>query len=166
MPYELNVALVDLLGGPAPLVGAHLAMIAMVGVPAVYIHSFLATSNDHEAVAARGHDRAINRGRICYGQIQDALADAESPTARVLPTLVDALRIRRQHRAFAPNAAQAVLDAPPTVLVFTRHSPDETITVVANMSATEEPCHFAGCDLLSGAAFSGPIAPYQVVWLA
>ena len=38
-------------------------VMSLEGIPAFYLHSLLATPNDHEAVARRGRNRAINRHR-------------------------------------------------------------------------------------------------------
>ena len=64
-PHELNITLVDALGagpegtadglGPQRLAAAHALMLALQGIPAVYIHSLLATPNDLAGVERTGN---------------------------------------------------------------------------------------------------------------
>src|SRR5690606_2834467 len=70
-PYEMNISLFDALkgtidGGPDQwqlqrFLCAHTIMLALEGIPAFYIHSLLATENDHERVKHTGRARSINR---------------------------------------------------------------------------------------------------------
>ena len=70
-PYEINISLIDAFkasyatGVDAMVVERFLCaraiLLAIEGIPAIYIHSLLATGNDHERVKATGHARAINR---------------------------------------------------------------------------------------------------------
>ncbi len=165
MPYELNIALLDMLGGPAQLLAAHAAMVAMAGVPAVYIHSLLATPNDHEQMARSGHNRGINRGFVSLEAIRAAIADPASPTAVVLPALCNLLRLRRAQPAFHPAAQQVVLPGPAEVLAFERITAEQHLTVCVNVSGIPQPIEFRGHDLIAGGPFAGSLAPYQAVWL-
>ncbi|MFO8150545.1 MAG: sugar phosphorylase, partial [Trueperaceae bacterium] len=82
-PYELNVSLFDALADPgAPeadgvrrLLVAHALMLALPGVPGVYVHSLLGSRNDAEALAATGRARSINRGRFQLAALEAELAD-------------------------------------------------------------------------------------------
>ena len=69
-PYEINIALYDALQGTVSgpddfglqrFICAHAIMLALEGIPAIYIHSFLGTHNDQQRVINSGHNRAINR---------------------------------------------------------------------------------------------------------
>ena len=83
---------------------------ALEGIPAFYIHSLLATPNDHERVRRVGYNRAINRHQWDYTALEDRLEDPNSQQARVLTELLRRIDIRTQQKAFHPNAAQTTLD--------------------------------------------------------
>ena len=110
-PYELNITLVDALGagpegaadglGPQRLAAAHALMLALQGIPAVYIHSLLATPNDLAGVERTGRTRSINRRSWDRDALGTHLAggQAQASWAR-LETL---LRCRRKLAAFHPG---------------------------------------------------------------
>jgi glucosylglycerate phosphorylase len=129
-PYELNVSLFDALNDPRSGEGlgraidrfaaAHAIMLALAGVPALYVHSLLGSRNDHESVARLGHNRAINRAKLDHGELDAELAVAGGRRARTLSRLSQLLRARRAERAFHPQAAQRVLDLGPGLFALLR----------------------------------------------
>jgi len=79
--YELNCTYFDALShtfdGPddlqmARFLTSQTIVMSLEGVPAFYIHSLLATDNDHEGVEKRGMNRAINRYRWDYPTLRDS----------------------------------------------------------------------------------------------
>jgi len=156
-------------------------VMSLEGIPGFYIHSLLATPNDHDAVERRGMNRAINRHRWDYPTLQDRLADAASDQARVLAALSKRLRIRARQKAFHPNATQFTLSLEPRLFGVWRQSMDrrQSIFAVHNVSAEDltlmpsqlnliedEPW----LDLISGEEIryeGGPIPfdPYQCRWI-
>jgi sucrose phosphorylase len=152
------------------------------GIPAFYIHSMLATPNDHAQVERRGMNRAINRHRWDYPALNDLLDDPETPQARVLGALTDRLRIRAKQPAFHPNATQFTMPLDNRVFgvwrqsldrhqsIFALHNvSDETVTVdhISMNLIDDEPW----TDLLSGEpvdmdAGAITLAPYQCRWIS
>src|SRR5690606_38772488 len=71
-PYELNVTYVDAIAGISDPIETQVrrflvsqaVMLALAGMPAVYIHSLLGSRNDQAGVARTGHNRSINRARL------------------------------------------------------------------------------------------------------
>lgn len=68
-PYELNITLFDALSAPADadeetaiarFMAAHAIMLALAGLPGIYVHSLVGSSNDQEGVAQTGRARSIN----------------------------------------------------------------------------------------------------------
>lgn len=127
-PYELNAALSDLLAGPSHehvdrFIAAHAIMLAFVGIPAIYIHSLLATTGDMEAVARTGRNRAINRP---HRQLADVLQQVRPGSAgpggpaEIFERLVALVRLRSRQPAFSPAAEQVVLDVGPSVVAILR----------------------------------------------
>ena len=189
-PYELNVSLYDALRGtvkgedglniPRFLCSQAIAM-ALEGIPAFYIHSLLATPNDHEGVEKQGYNRAINRHRWDYGALQAALADPGTTTARVFDALKRMIRIRAGQAAFHPNATQFTLQLGDAIFGFWRQSIDrsQSIFILANVTDGEVRVPAISLnlidghdwyDLLTGEAvdeLGGEIslAPYQSRWI-
>ncbi|HCN99896.1 MAG TPA: alpha-amylase, partial [Methylophaga sp.] len=67
-PYEINIALFDALQGTVKgpdkwqqerFICAHAIMLALEGIPGIYIHSLLATGNDYKRLEQHQHNRAI-----------------------------------------------------------------------------------------------------------
>lgn len=189
-PYELNCTFYDAMretaDGPD---GFHLArflcsqtlVMSLEGIPAFYIHSLLATPNDHAAVEKRGMNRAINRHRWDYDTLKSRLANPGSPQAQVMSQMRYRLQLRRQQSAFHPNATQFTLPAlDDRVFGLWRQSLDrgQSIFALHNVSADTVSVPASALnliadrdwvDLLSGDRVGhGDIvlAPYQCRWIS
>lgn len=157
-------------------------MMALEGVPAFYIHSFLATPNHHAGVAETGHNRSINRYKWNYEELEAKLKDPKSPQAIVMKEMSQRIQIRRRQPAFHPNATQYTLHPMnPSLFAFWRQSiyRDQSIFCINNLSdRTQElqltdinlicidPWH----DLLSGRIIEDindrfVLQPYQSAWI-
>ncbi|MEZ5256415.1 MAG: alpha-amylase family glycosyl hydrolase [Ilumatobacteraceae bacterium] len=187
-PYELNVALRSAFdephGGPDGLglerfVCAHAIQFAIEGIPAVYVHSFLATPNDLDGVTRTGRARSINRSQRSETAVEAALADPTSETARGLGALTRLLRVRAAQPAFHPSATQFTLHLGPRLFGCWRQSRDrrQSIFAVSNVTASPERLEMASLnliltdewfDVLSGRAVAEEcweLAPYETVWI-
>ena len=144
-PYEINIALIDALQGTvrgADNLGlqrffcAHAIMLALEGIPAIYIHSLVGTHNDHQRVENSGHNRAINRHQWDYTKLEEALADQNSSHHIVYNQLKQLLKIRRRQSAFHPNATQFTLHLGDQLFGFWRQSLDrqQSIFCISNIS--------------------------------
>ncbi len=189
-PYELNCGYFEAMRatfqGPDQL---HLArficsqtiVMSLEGIPAFYIHSFLGTPNDHDAVVRRGMNRAINRHRWHYPDLLARLADPGSDQARVLSEMSTRLRLRAQQAAFHPNATQFTLSLDDRVFGVWRQSIDRSQSIFAlhNVSGEQVIVSPRDMNLISGESWSdlltsefvdpdGPgivLAPYQCRWV-
>ena len=139
-PYELNVSLADLLAGPngetlERYLTAHALLMSLQGIPAIYMHSMLASPGDLEAVAATGAKRSINRSRV---PIDEAIAAISSGwRAEVFARMSDLIRVRRRHKAFDPVSPQQVHQLHPKAVVVERGRDDTAIMAVHNMSGRD-----------------------------
>ena len=95
-PYEINIALFDALKGTIDGVDAwnierflcsQIIAMGLEGIPGFYIHSLLATQNDHEGVEKTGHNRAINRHRWHYPDLLEQLDNPASTHSKVFTAL-------------------------------------------------------------------------------
>ena len=190
-PYELNCSLFDAMrrtfrGEDAHHVARFLCSqtiaMSLEGIPAFYIHSFLATPHDRDAVERRGMNRAINRHRWHYPDLLDRLADPGSDQARVMKGMSERLRIRARQPAFHPNATQFTLRMDDRLFGIWRQSLDRDQSIFAIHNVSDETVLVSPSsinlieddvwvDLLTGdeilaAGPEIPFAPYQCRWIA
>ena len=145
-PYELNISYFDALRDPDVhhdrchisrfLLSQTVAM-SLQGVPAVYIHSLLATPNYHEGVENTGRTRTINRRRWHLGELMPVLEDQDSAAHTVFTVLRQRLALRRSIAAFHPDAIQTVFDLEDGLLGLRRVSLDGLQTVTALYNFTQ-----------------------------
>lgn len=191
-PYEMNIALYDALKGTAEtgpdhwqlqrFICAHTIMLALEGIPAVYIHSLFGTENDHARVEHTGRFRSINRSQWEVGRLESELDNRLSHHSEVFNQLTHLIDIRRGQAAFHPNATQFTLHLGLQLFGFWRQSVrrDQSIFCIHNISAevqqiTLTDINLIGTDswkdLISGDVIddlSGTLTlkPYQSVWLS
>jgi sucrose phosphorylase len=190
-PYELNTTFYDAMSGTfagtddlqhARFICSQTIVMSLEGIPAFYIHAMLATPNDHEGVAHRGMNRAINRHRWDYPALRARLADPETDQARVMADLSARLKIRKAQAAFHPNATQFTVNlGDERVFGVWRQSLDrrQSIFALHNVSHTDVVVPAAALnliedqlwvDLLSGDVIDATaseitLAPYQCLWI-
>ncbi len=190
-PYEINIALFDALQGTTRgpdawgierFICAHAIMLALEGVPAIYIHSLLGTRNDDGKVERTGQNRSINRHQWDYAALQDSLADEESEHHQVFNRLKQIIRIRQQQAAFHPNATQFTLHMGEEIFGFWRQSMDRRQSIFCIYNISNQPQSFllhdlnlivtdSWKDLISGRTCDEAdeileLRPYQVLWIS
>jgi len=173
-PYELNVSLADLLAGPAGQTAerfllAHTLMLALQGIPAVYVHSMLVTPGDLDQVAATGHKRDINRPSMSLDEAQSVLASGWR--AQTSAELARRISVRREHAGFGPEQPQQVLRIADDLVAVRRGSGSAAVVAVHNLASRgvtfRVPDSGLHRDLLSGDVVerSMELGPYQAAWL-
>ncbi|HHC75043.1 MAG TPA: alpha-amylase [Thiothrix sp.] len=140
-PYEINVTYYDAFRNPgnqsAPWQVARFLLsqtfaLSMRGIPGIYIHSLLATANDHKKVEVTGATRSINRHQWSEEDLESLLEVPESNTFTLVNEYLRRIRLRRAQAAFHPDAPQKVLRLENTHLLgILRTSGDEKQTIVA-----------------------------------
>ncbi|NNE61460.1 MAG: sugar phosphorylase, partial [Woeseia sp.] len=144
-PYEVNISLIDALAGTEAgrddlqverFVCAHAIMLALEGIPGIYVHSLLGTSNDYEGLARTGRYRSINRHSWEMDEILRRLADPDSMQSRILERLSQLIKLRRLQKAFHPNATQFTLQLGLQTFGIWRQSSDrrQDIFSISNVS--------------------------------
>lgn len=139
---------------------------SLEGIPAFYIHALLATPNDHDAVARRGMNRAINRHRWDYPALCERLQDAQTEQSQVLSALSDRLRLRAQQPAFHPNATQFTLQLDDRVFALWRQSLDRAQSIFAlhNVSADGVILPPGALNLIEGEDWQDLLSGEGVTW--
>lgn len=189
--YELNISLFDAFKGTFAgedefqverFLCSQTIMMGLEGVPAFYIHSLLATPNDHAGVKRTSRNRSINRHRWDNQELRALLADPTSVQSKVLRELLRRIRLRGEQPAFDPSATQFTLNLKPVFFGFWRQSRDRQQSIFAVHNLTNQPQELAledlnlistdpWCDLLAHQDMQGiygtlDLEPYQCVWLS
>ncbi len=180
-PYEINISLFDAMKvtrrgedhwQAQRFLCSQIIMLGMKGIPAIYIHSLLATPNDLAGVERSGRTRSINRRKW---DIEDLLSELDNPVSMqnmIFRTLKKVIEIRRKESCFHPDNPQKIIDICPGIFAFSRTDPKTGRHLIAihNLTTThiqidlekyknyldllkQNPCH------------SEYLTPYQSLWL-
>lgn len=93
--HQVNCTFYSALGDDDRYLAARAIQLFAKGVPQIYYVGLLAGKNDHDAVERSGEGRAINRHDFTISEIETELARP------VVATLMDLVRLRNTHPAFA-----------------------------------------------------------------
>lgn len=148
-PYELNAVYFDALNNPeagestetqvARFMSAHAILLAVAGVPALYLHALVGSRNWHEGVASTGKLRTINRQKLDRAVLEAELADPSSLRRAVVDRWRARLRARRSRAAFHPNGEQRILPADPGLVVVDRVAVDGSDRVLCVHNVSGQP---------------------------
>lgn len=191
-PYELNITYFDLITAPEITVAqpevalkrflvSQAIMLAMIGVPGIYLPSLFGGRNDAEGVARTGRARSINRHKYADIELRTTLSDDTSLHAQVLDGYKALLAARTAEPAFHPLGQQRADYLDDRVVALWRTAPDGGARVLAlhNISGEAVPVAVKADgaakwrDLLSDQVYqadgdgtlSVALEPYQVAWL-
>ncbi len=133
--YELNITLFDALSDPEGgepeslkidrFIASQAIMLAMVGVPGIYVHSLVGSPNNYSGVAETGRARTINREKWHRVDLEAVLDNPNARAARVFGRYATLLKARAAQPAFHPNGDQQVIAGNPALFCLLRTSPDE-----------------------------------------
>lgn len=189
-PYEINITFFDAMQGTEKgpdqyqferFLCAHAIMLSLEGIPALYIHSLLATNNWHEGVELSSQNRSINRYKWNYPELKEKLNNPDLHHSKVFNELKRLLAIRTRQKAFHPNATQFTLHLGDQVFAFWRQSPrrDQSIFCIHNISDQQVVLPLSSInlinldewqDIVTEASYGDlhqdlVLKPYQFVWL-
>lgn len=190
-PYEINIALYDALQGTFEgedklgfyrFICAHSIMLGLEGIPGIYIHSLLGTTNDYEKLENTQHNRAINRHRWDYNALEEKLSGHPDHHKDVLSSLKNLMNIRIKQKAFHPNATQFTLHLKAQLFGFWRQSQDraQSIFCISNVSKNTLELSLSELnliiteswyELITGAKIAPSqetvsLLPYQTLWIS
>jgi sucrose phosphorylase len=159
-------------------------MLALAGVPGIYVHSLFGSHNDQAGYERSGWKRDLNHERLFLADVEARLSDPSSEAARVFAGYRRLLEVRRAEPTFHPASPQAVLDFGPGIFALRRGPRDGAVTIALH-NVTASPIDldarrlvaalvtgYGGPtrDLLSNGPFaraqSLTLPPYGVAWLA
>ena len=188
--YELNISYFDALSDPraaeprslqvARFMLSQAIMLALVGVPGIYVHSLFGSRSWQEGVKQTGRKRSINRQKLHRSTLEAELADPSSLRHQVFSAYTHLLRQRAKRPAFHPHGSQRVFAGSEALFTVLRVSPDgrDRVLCLHNISAQVQRINLDDAeytdlefDLISGKHYrragDAPlvIQPYQVLWL-
>lgn len=188
-PYELNITLYDFLNLPdrpnpdvdvPRFLASQAILLALAGVPGIYVHSLFGSRNCHPCLAESGRARSLNRQKFTLTELQHLLADPAGQQQRVFDGYRRLLRLRRRLPALHPASPQQVLAGDPALFTLLRGGESAT-PLLCSVNVSEQartlavaglPSALAWRDLLSAETFpaeggdlTAVMAPYQTRWL-
>lgn len=191
--YELNITLFDALSDPNAtepevlridrFIASQAIMLAMAGVPGIYVHSLVGSHNNQAGVAETGRARTINREKWRQDKLEAKLAKPDSTAAKIFQHYTPLLKVRAARPAFHPNGTQQIIHGNPALFALLRTAPDNTEKILCLHNITGQAQEFVVDmatlpvsgevqDLLSNEAITVNgqqstvfLAPYQVRWL-
>ena len=190
-PYELNTTLYDFLNPPgrpdpdtdvARFLASQAILLALAGVPGIYVHSLLGSRNCHTCLAETGRARSLNRQKFSLAGLLSLLENPNGRQRQVFDGYRRLLRVRRQQPAFHPASGQQVMAGDPALFTLLRGAGlDAPLVCSVNVSDRPATLHLAAADLpyaatwhdlLSGETFAAGggrltafMAPYRTLWL-
>lgn len=193
-PYEMNVNYFDALNSgqldmPESVqidrfVSAHAILLAFQGMPALYFHSLFGSRGWPEGVKQTGKNRTVNRQKLGRAELEGELAEPGSRRAQVFGRLAQFLKVRAEHAAFSPQAAQRILRGPDGILIIVRGEAEagKAVLCIHSVRGQDQQVQLnsseAGLepgkdvrDIITGRQFAGgqqltfDLAPYETLWV-
>lgn len=190
-PYEINISLFDAMQGTRRgtdqwqidrFICSQAIMLSMQGIPALYIHSILATPNDLHGVELSGRTRSINRKKWDYPELQSLLNSHNTPNHEVFNELKRIIKLRRGEPCFHPDSEQEVVEVSRGIFSILRQQQNSERKLLAlfNVTTVPQQITIAGkaelsdntnwYDLVSGESIDNilpltTLQPYQFMWL-
>lgn len=145
--YELNCSYIDILSAPDDSIEvrakrmllSQAIALAMPGVPGIYFHSLVGSSNDFSGVKRTGINRSINREKLNIDYLYQALQRPGSIEQMLFNSYKRLISIRINEQAFNPFGSFEILSLHPKVFAILQKccDGDEDILALHNVSAQE-----------------------------
>lgn len=183
-PYELNCNYLDFISSPEDsdelrakkFLCTQSVMLSMPGVPGIYFHSLLGSRNDPKGVEATGRFRSINREKLNFQALCDALDKPNSFRSRIFTAYSKMLQIRQTEAAFDPYGEFEILNLHKGLFAIHRKNTKESLNILSINNLTEKTIKIDNLpisddfliDLVSGKKLkisSLTIDPYKALWL-
>lgn len=182
-PYELNITYYDALKRSKQgedglqdirFLCSQIIMLAMKGIPALYIHSLLASKNNINGVKETGRSRTINRERLNYNNLIEEL-NQDNDRSQVVNKLLSIIALRTKQTAFHPSAFQKIVQIDHQFFCILRKAKDGTkLLSISNLTHTDqsltlkEKFNEFNFDLIEKVKQNYQnlsLKPYQTLWL-
>ena len=187
VPYELNINYRNAVAGDqkeprkiaAKFLAAQSLLLAMPGVPGIYVHSLIGSGNWTEGVRQTGMNRSINRQKLQLDEVLAELSDSSSLRSLIFTGYTRMLKIRSERQAFHPASPFTVLKAEGPVFALLRGDTERGMVLCLVNTGSRKArweidpaAGFSGelIDCLAGQRCKGAsgsisLEPFQVLWL-
>lgn len=149
-PYEINCTWFSAInkedsGEPVAFqvkrfVASRSIALALKGVPAIYIHGLIGSSNDLKGAAKSGCKRDVNRKVLSGRKLLTQVRDQDSRVSRIAEMLFRIGNIRVHQAAFHPAGGQRVLSLSPQIFAVLRTSPDQSDHILCLTNVANREC--------------------------
>jgi glycosidase len=187
-PYEMNITYYSAITDPKnsdelnikKFIASQAIILSLIGIPGIYIHSLFGTKNYQEGVEKTGQKRTINRKKLPYDKLKEALANSNSREHKIFTEFMRLIHKRKSEKAFHPNGKQEVLFLKRGLFSLLRTSPDAKERIIALHNITDniqELCLIKNQYNLNEKQYDDIISekiidiekisltPYQIMWL-
>ncbi len=177
LPYELNINYYSILENQEQtkeknidrFMAAHLILLSVVGVPAIYYHSILGSKNNVGEMNRTKINRRINRKKYDYYDLIDLLDDKNTINAKVFHQFKRVIKVRQTIDAFNPYTKQEVIDINDKVFAIKRFGKNDKIVFIVNVTDEEQKINakINGRDVFTNQMVNKDItlSPYQYMWI-
>ena len=150
-------------------------MIAFEGIPAIYFNSIFGTSNDEYKYIISGNKRDLNRYKWNKKRLESLLKNKNSKQSIFYQKIMNLISIKKQNKAFHPNAKRENLNMGKKIFCFKRTSLDKKqITYnITNLSSKHQKIKFnykhkKFRNLLDKSNINSKfeLQPYETLWLS
>ena len=150
-------------------------MIAFEGIPAIYFNSIFGTSNDEYKYIISGNKRDLNRYKWNKKRLDNLLKDKTSKQSIFSKQILNLLSIKKQNKAFHPNAKRENLNMGKKIFCFKRTSLDkkQILYNITNLSSKYQKLKFnykfsKYKNLLDRSNLSqkSELKPFETLWLS
>ena len=118
-------------------ISAHAIMVAFEGIPAIYFNSIFGTSNDDYKYIISGNKRDLNRYKWNKKRLENLLKNKNAKQSIFYHKIMNLLSIKKQNKAFHPNAKRENLNMGKKIFCFKRTSLDNSQIIynITNLSS-------------------------------
>lgn len=183
-PYELNCSYIDILTNPKEddslrlkrMILSQAFTLSMPGVPGIYFHSLVGSSNYHEAVRKTRRNRTINREKLNFDNIKEELEVEGSLRKTLFTKYKQLISIRINEKAFDPYSAFEFIFIDKRIFAAIHYPKDKSeyiITLYNFINEVVEVDISSFCDeklteLITHKQYKHKkftINPYEILWL-
>jgi sucrose phosphorylase len=130
IPYELNInyfsavaeETLSAAGRVHKFIASQAILLAMPGVPGIYVHSIIGSENWQEGVKESGINRRINRQKLDYAVFREEMSSPDSPREEIFTAYENLIAARSEENAFHPLAPFRVLPTEKECFALLRES--------------------------------------------
>ena len=156
-------------------ISAHAIMIGFEGIPAIYFNSIFGTSNDEHKYIISGNKRDLNRYKWNKNRLENLLKNKTSKESIYYQRIMNLIFIKKQNKAFHPNAKRENFNLGKKIFCFKRTSLDkkQIIYNITNLSSKYQILNLNNKfkkfkNLLGRSKISCglKLKPYETLWLS